>query len=115
MTAPNPTPSLVASKPAEPPSSDPAPAPITRTARPQLFRVVLSTSDSQPEAIAKFKAMSQKYPDFLMQVTTGKDESGRNSYLIVAGGVLTRSEADVLRQRLASAGLQSAHIEELQR
>jgi serine/threonine protein kinase len=81
--------------------------------RPQQFRVVLSSSESQQEAVRRLLALNQEHPDLLFHILEPRPGAPNPRYLVVAGGLLTRSEADQLRQRIAGKGLQAARVERL--
>jgi serine/threonine protein kinase len=80
---------------------------------PQQFRVVLSSSDSQQDAVRRLLALNQEHPDLLLHVLPPRPGSPNPRYLVVAGGLLTRSEADQLRQRIVGKGVQTARVERL--
>jgi len=78
---------------------------------PQQFRVVLSASDSQQDAVRRLLVLNQEHPELLLHVLSPSPGAPNPRYLVVAGGLLTRNEADQLRQRVASKGLQAARVE----
>jgi serine/threonine protein kinase len=83
--------------------------------RPQQFRVVLSVFDNQQEAFRKLMTLSQQHPDLLLHLVPPRRLDPDKRYLVVAGGLLSRSEAEELRQRITRKGLATARIEEFNR
>jgi len=81
--------------------------------RPQQYRVVLSSSDSQQDAVRRLLALNQEHPELLLHVLEPRPGAPNPHFLVVAGGLLTRNEADQLRQRIAGKGLQAARVERL--
>ncbi len=84
-------------------------APVVRT-RPERFRVVLSTADTRAEAIKTLETFSQQHPELFFQIMPTRTNRGERHYLIIAGGILSRNEADQLRLRVVGKGLKTAEV-----
>ncbi len=93
--------------------SDTTPAadtqPIVR-ARPERFHVVLTSADTRADAAQRLDKLSQQHPDLFLQLMPTRSNTGARRYLIIAGGALSRSEADQLQQRIVSKGIKTAEI-----
>jgi len=99
-----------ASAGANPSDTPPADAqPFVRT-RPERFHVVLSTADTRTDALQRLDKLSQQHPDLFLQVMPTRSNTGDRRYLIIAGGTLSRNEADQLRQRIVGKGLKTAEV-----
>jgi serine/threonine protein kinase len=78
--------------------------------KPERFRVVLSTADTRADAIQRLEKLSQQHPELFLQVMPTRSNTGDRRYLVVAGGSLSRNEADQLRQRILGKGLKTVEI-----
>jgi hypothetical protein len=83
--------------------------PIVRV-KPARFHVVLSSADSRADAAQRLDKISQQHPDLFLQLMPTRSNTGARRYLIVAGGALSRIEADQLQQRIVSKGIKTAEI-----
>ena len=83
--------------------------PIVR-ARPERFHVVLSSADTRADAALRLDKLSQQHPDLFLQLMPTRSNTGARRYLIIAGGALSRSEADQLQQRIVGKGIKTAEI-----
>ncbi len=83
--------------------------PIVRV-RPERFHVVLSSADSRADAALRLDKLSQQHPDLFLQLMATRSNTGARRYLIIAGGALSRSEADQLQQRIVGKGIKTAEI-----
>jgi hypothetical protein len=114
--------------PAPPPSLVPVPAALTSSggnssdtssaadapplvrAKPERFHVVLSSADTKADAFQRMEKLSQQHPEFFLQVMPTRSNTGDRRYLVIAGGTLSRNEADQLRQRIIGKGLKTVEI-----
>jgi hypothetical protein len=83
--------------------------PIVR-AKPERFHVVLSSADTRADAALRLDKLSQQHPDLFLQLMPTRSNTGARRYLIIAGGTLSRSEADQLQQRIVGKGVKTAEI-----
>jgi hypothetical protein len=99
----------VAGKSMDAASSEESNQPFIRK-RPELFHVVLTSTETRADAMQRLDKLSQQHPELFLQVMPTRSAAGARVYFIIAGGVLSRNEADQLRQRIMSKGLQTAQI-----
>jgi hypothetical protein len=83
--------------------------PIVRV-RPERFHVVLSSADTRADAAVRLEKLSQQHPDLFLQLMPTRSNTGARRYLIIAGGALSRSEADQLQQRIVGKGIKTSEI-----
>jgi hypothetical protein len=79
--------------------------------RRELFHVVLADYDSRLEAARALDLLNQQHPELFLQIARIIKEAGKTHYLITVGGVLTRTEAAQLHDRLVGKGLKQVQIE----
>jgi hypothetical protein len=91
------------------PSSDDGSQPVVRKT-PERFHVVLSSADTRADAATRLDKLSQEHPDLFLQVMPTTSDTGARIYFIIAGGLMSRSEADELRQRIVGKGFKSVEI-----
>jgi serine/threonine protein kinase len=97
-----------AANPAETPAAADT-QPIVRT-RPERFHVVLGSSDTRAEAVQRLEKLSQQHPELFLQMMSSRSNTGSRVYLVIAGGALSRDEAEQLRQRIIAKGLKSVDL-----
>jgi eukaryotic-like serine/threonine-protein kinase len=98
----------------QPPSAQPAPAARqTDLVNGPVWRLVLYTYARQADADNKARWVNTKYPELNAETFS---PSGGSPYLVVAGGRMSREDAQKLRQKARSLGLpHDAYIQNYQR
>jgi hypothetical protein len=76
----------------------------------ERFHVVLSSADTRADAAIRLDKLSQQHPDLFLQVMPTKSDTGDRIYFIIAGGLMSRNEADQLRQRIMGKGVKTVAI-----
>jgi hypothetical protein len=104
----SPAPASITSNSSEAPAATDT-QPIVR-AKPERFHVVLSTADTKADALLRMDKLSQQLPEFFLQVMPTRSLTGDRHYLVIAGGALSRNEADQLHQRIVGKGLKTAEV-----
>jgi hypothetical protein len=102
-------PSITPGPPANSSETPAADAPVVRV-RPERFHVVLTTADTRADAAKTLDKLSQQHPELFLQVMPTRSNTGDRRYQIIAGGALSRNEADELRQRVIGKGLKTAEV-----
>ncbi len=100
------------------PAPAPAPPPDTLTAstprKTEYFRVVLDSFTTHEDAVQDLQTVAQKHPELILHVSRMK-VGGDLKYVVSVGGVLDRSDAEPLQQRLLKKGLTTARLEPTER